>query len=135
MITQADLVTALLEHALNMSIGIKIVRPRESYQPSKDETYVDLAWLPNETVAPFVGHDTPDWYQGILQVAVMTPENTELVEAASVVDDVISYWEKGTVIDGNGFRIKINRQPWPAPSFKDESWDRLPISISYQIMA
>lgn len=135
MISQADLLTALFERAANMSLGLKVVLPRDSYGPDKDETFLDVAWLPNETTSLYVGRDAPDWYQGILQIAVMTPENTSLVDAASVVDDVIGYWEKGTVIDGNGFRIKINRQPWPAPSFKDESWDRLPISISYQIMA
>lgn len=135
MIEQSALITALFEHAMNMSLGLKVVLPRESYQPTKDETFLDVSWLPNETVAQFVGHDTPDWYQGFLQVAVMTPENTSLVDASSVADEVISYWTKGTVIDGGGFRIKINRSPWPAPSFKDESWDRLPISIPYQIMA
>lgn len=135
MIEQSALVTALFEHAMNMSLGLKVVLPRETYQPGKDETYLDIAWLPNETVAPFVGHDTPNWYQGILQVAVMTPENTSLVDAASVVDEVVSYWTKGTVVHGDGFKIKINREPWPAPSFKDEGWDRLPLSISYQIMA
>lgn len=133
--TEAELLTLLFERAANMSLGYEVVLPRTAYQPKKDETYLDVAWLPNESTDAFVGDDTPTWHQGILQIAVMTPEGTSLVDAATVVDQVVGYWEKGTVIYGSSFKIKINRKPWPAPSFKDEGWDRLPISISYKVTA
>jgi hypothetical protein len=135
MISQAELVTALFEHAKNMSLGLHVVLPREAYKPSEGEIYLDVSWLPNETVELFTGNDAAAWYQGILQIAVMTPAETSIVDASVVVDDVIAYWPKGSAIDAGNFRVKIQRQPWPSPSFRDESWDRVPISIEYKVIA
>ena len=135
MISQAELVTALFERVKNMSLGFEVVLPREAYKPVEGTTYLDVSWLPNETQEISVGNDVAAWYQGILQVAVMTPLNTSIVDASVIVDDIMSFWTKGSVIDAGNFRVKIQRQPWPSPSFRDESWDRLPISIEYKVIA
>lgn len=135
MISQATLVTALFEHAKNMSLGFAVVLPRTEYQPTAQETYLDVAYLPNTSTDLSTGFDGPVWYQGILQIAVMTPANTSLVDSSVIADDVMGFWERGSAIDAGDFRIKFKRQPQLAPSFKDGPWDRLPISISYEVMA
>ena len=135
MIEQNKLLTALFERLQNMSLGIHVALPREGYKPDVDETYLDILWLPNETNEPFVAHNSPTWYQGILQVAIMTPKNASIVDASTIADEVTAFWNKGTTIPVDGKKLTIYRQPWLAPSFKDENFDRLPLSIPYKIVA
>lgn len=135
MIEQAALITALLDRAVNMSLGLKVVLPREVFKPAHNQIYLEVQWLPNETLELYVGKDAPAWYRGLLQITVCTPAETSIIDASVVADEVISFWEKGDVIDAGDFSIKITRRPWPAPSLKDGDWDRLPITIDYRVTA
>jgi hypothetical protein len=128
----------LLDRLLTMNTGvfspaINIVTD-ETYAPAEGETYIIAIYLPNETLTRYTGDDR-GFHEGFLQVTVVSPIDGGTIPPRRIASDVIEYFKKGTIIDGNGVRVKINRQPWAAQTFKEQNrspWFRTAVSIPYQ---
>jgi predicted metal-dependent TIM-barrel fold hydrolase len=112
------------------SPDIDIITEIGHYKPTEGETYLEALFLPNETNTPHLS-EGPHRYQGFLQVTVVSPISEGELPPRRVARDVINHFAQGTIIDGDGVRIRIIRQPWAAPSLKDGGWYRTPISIPY----
>lgn len=114
---------------------IPIVENTEKpYKPTLGQEYLEVRHFvaPTETIAVTRGKKR---YTGILQVTVVYPIKAGTLLAKTLGDAVIDHFEEGTKIDGDGVRIKINRQPDQATPTPDGAWLRVPVSINYQCMA
>lgn len=134
---QGPITSALIAHfkTLPFSPEIDLVdSPEDSYQPTIGREYLLAQIMINETETFPVSNGTYR-YTGIFQVTVVYPRNAGILLAIDLADEVVDHFEKGTIIDGDGVRVKINRQPSQATPIGDDVWLRLPVSIPYQCMA
>ena len=135
---QEKIITALIDHLKLASISspdIPIVESAEtSYKPTIGQEYLSATWLPAPTNTRAVG-DGRFQYNGILQVTVVYPRLSDVTLATGIADKVVDHFKKGTIIDGDGVRVKINRQPSQATPAPDGAWLRVPVSIVYNCMA
>lgn len=115
---------------------VDVVLPLQKYDPIEGQPYIEVTFLPNTMQEPFVGNDSSKWYQGFLQLSVMWP-NKGLgdLPARDLASEVAFLWKKGTILDGDGFRVKVYRAPSIAQTMKDGAWLRVPVSIPYQVIA
>ncbi len=110
--------------------------PFQAYSPTEGQEYLDISYLPNTTTEVFVGNDTPKWYQGIFQIAVMWPDKgLGVLPARDIASQVAENWKKGPAFDGGSFRLKLPGAPSIAQTLKDGAWLRVPVSIPYQVIA
>lgn len=119
---------------LGFSPEIDVVKNIEdSYTPTIGREYIEVRWFPAPTNTPFVGKGRKQ-RTGILQVTAVVPRAEGLSFGLAITDQIIAHFEKGTIIDGNGVRIKIPVEPSQASPAGDGAWLRLPVSINYQTM-
>lgn len=111
-----------------------VANVEEGYRPTIGKMYLEARFFPAPTDTPWVGRGRYR-YSGIFQVTVVAERNNGVTEALNVGDAIVSHFEKGTVIDGNGVRVKVNRQPSQATPTGDGAWLRVPVSINYHCMA
>lgn len=131
----AKIVDAITEFAKDMTTSLEIVENEgEGYEPRIDNEYLAVKLFINDTVTRYVGAGRKQ-YQGILQVTVVYPIKAGILSATEIAGQVAGYFKKGTIIDGDGVRIKINRQPSLATPIPDGAWLRVPVSIPYNCMA
>lgn len=139
MITESKISEALLTAAVALapsSPPVGIALPFQAFSPADDEAYIDATFLPNVTQEPFVGNDSPKWYMGFLQLAIMWPDKGQGdLPARDLASEVAIAWKKGTILDGDGFRVKVYRAPSIAQTIKDGARLRVPVSIPYQVIA
>jgi len=139
MIQESLISETLFTHALATAPGspsIEVAIAHQKFDPVEGNDYLELTYLPNTTQELFVGNDAPKWYQGFLQVAVMSPNKGQGdLPARDIASELVSIWKKGTILDGNGFRIRVTRVPSIAQTMKDGAWLRVPVSIPYQVIA
>jgi hypothetical protein len=134
---QAAILEALTEHLKTFpsSPSIPIVEsPEQDYKPVLDQEYLIAQPFLDETQTLYVGAGRKV-YAGIFQVTVVYPRNSGILLAIELSDRVVDHFAKGTIIDGDGVRVKINRQPSQATPTPDGAWLRVPVSIVYQTMA
>jgi hypothetical protein len=134
---QAAIHEALVAYAKTFawSPDLDMVEDTEKpYKPTIGTEYLELREFvaPTETLTVARGKKR---YVGILQVTVVYPRNAGTVLPKVLADAICDHFEMGTKIDGDGVRIKINRQPDQATPTPDGAWLRLPVSINYQCMA
>ncbi len=137
MSAQQSIMNALEDYAkaFPFSPDIPIVVGEETpFKPTVGREYLEVRHFvaPTNTLSVGAGRYQ---YTGILQVTVVFPKASGKSIAVGIADDVIDHFEKGTIIDGHGVRVKINRQPDQATPTPDGAWLRVPVSIPYQCMA
>lgn len=128
---------ALVDHLKTIALSPEpqiVENVEDSYKPTIGEAYLEARYLPAPTNTLAVGEGR-DQYNGILQVTVVAPRNEGVEPAMAIADEVIRHFKKHTIIDGDGVRVKINRQPSQASPAGDGAWLRVPVSIVYNCMA
>lgn len=136
MTTEKAIAQAILDHsqAMSLSPSIELVLDQETpYEPVIGTPYLAGQLFTNETTTRYVDEGRKV-YQGILQVTVVYPRNHGIVDAIDVAGMVIDHFKKGTIIDGDGVRVRITRQPSHASATPDGAWLRVPVSIPYICM-
>jgi hypothetical protein len=134
---QQKIIKALIDHLkdIGLSPSLEIVESVENeYKPRLDQEYLAAQWLVSPTVTRSIGRGRLQ-YSGILQVTVVYPRNAGVLLATIIADEIVDHFKKGTIIDGDGVRVKINRQPSQATPTPDGAWLRVPVSIIYNCMA
>lgn len=138
MINKGDIPDLLISTALAMQVGTP---PLPVYQqgigePERDDKeYLAVEFVPNDTSNLFVGNEAPSMHQGFLQVTVVGVSGKGTVRLHDLAGHVIEAWKKGTTLEGNGFKLKVPRQPTDRGPVKEGKNWRIPVLIPYQVIA
>lgn len=125
----------MLSHLKGMSPLPFVVDDVETpYKPTINVPYIEVRNFVSPTNTLFVSEGRKQ-YTGIFQATVVWPKNNGIVDAVMITDDIVDRFKQATIIDGNGVRIKIVRQPSQATPTGDGAWLRCPVSITYNCMA
>lgn len=139
MINKGDIADLMLSRGLEMQIGSPALNVYQQgiVDPPKDDKgkYIELQFVPNESVNLSVGNNAASWHQGFLQATVVWPAGQGTVVLHDHAGQIIEAWKKGTILYGTGFKLKVTRQPSERGPIKDGKTWRVPVIIPYQVIA
>lgn len=64
---------ALRARVETIPLAFEVVWPKQTFEPSPDQTWLEVRHLINNGARPFLDGDDPQFRQGILQIDLMTP--------------------------------------------------------------
>lgn len=133
--TQTRITRALLGHLdgiTTISPKPYIVWPGRRQTPPIDELYLIAQVLLNEPITRGVT-DPTGRYQGFLQVTVAFPISWDdgIVPGVEAAGLVAQYFQKGTVIDEEGVRVRVIRLPTVSSPITDGAIIRVPVTIPF----
>lgn len=102
---------------------------------SKNSKWLRLTMLPAETASFGLGHNNSNQHFGLVQISVFMGLGISEYAMLVFADDIVSAFKRGTVIDTEDFRIKINTTPFRLPMLLDTNWAMLPVRIPYLCFA
>jgi hypothetical protein len=95
--------------------------------------YLEVRHMPNTNINLFIGNDATVQYQGLLQITVVYPAGQGIIKPSEVAGLIASNFAKGTVLRGDGVKVRIYQKPSVASSIQDTDRIRMPVTIPYQV--
>ncbi len=130
--TDAIIFDALLTHLKTMADVLPIAGPNITFPAAgqqKPGKYLKVDFLPNKTRQITFGPD-PQMKAGILQVSIMWPIGSGLIDLLEVEGAIIDRFKNQTFF-ASGVKITINSEPWAASPFKDVDRMNTPVNVPY----
>jgi hypothetical protein len=131
---------ALLESAqlFANSQSITIAMPNIAFVPptvSLTAKYLAAAFLPAPTAPLAVSFSGTNQHYGIFQLSVFYGQGSGEMGPARIVAQIIDWFRPGTVLDRDGFQVRILKTPYRGPLLKADPWTFIPVSIPYTSFA
>jgi len=123
--------TALNTWSLDQSTVVPIAWPNKSYTPTIGTKYIKANILTAETENPSLGDDHKR-YPGIFQLLLYMPDNKGSGDATRLADNLCEEFKRGKSFTASTVTVRILNSPSVLPSFNDNGWYVLPVSIRYQ---
>ena len=99
--------------------------------PTSGSGYLRPTWLPAETSVFGVGDDDAEVYRGVLQVDVFWPEGRGYVEPLERAGAVAEHFTKGTKMDRQGVRVRVENSPSVEQPLDEPGWTHVPVTVPY----
>lgn len=134
--TDAVIMDLLLQRLSTMTPALPIAYPNvnPSWGSNNPDSYLRATFVPNRTVTRTVGAGHQQ-HMGLMMVSVWWKAGAGLTKPLDVADRIIKHFAKGTVLEGQGLKVKIGRKPWAAPPLQDAAYIQVPVSIEYVTFA
>lgn len=120
--------------ALVLSPPLPIAWPNLAFTPPAG-AYLQADHLQAPTVNLFLSNADPDMHVGLLQVTVVAPLNQGVIGAVEIAGSIANHFGKGTALDHEGLRVRIEDRPSIAPALVDEDRLRVPVTVTYRVFA
>ncbi len=134
LVTQLDykIYAALRDRLLTMSGGYDIVEPGETYPTSADTAFILVQDVRFDPTSRYVGGDTPDEHRGQFALAVMTPLEWTHAQGLGIAGLVRAHFPKAGKYTKDDARVEILDTPSAGTAYRDEAWNRLPVTIRWR---
>lgn len=126
---------------LTMTPTMPIAWPNSSFIPptvgGKPGPYLHVRHMPNRTERLMISNATHR-YQGILQVALMTPLNWDDGLPARTSEQagiIAAHFPMDMRLVSNGVTVRITKKPDVAQGFRDDDRWLTPVSVQYECFA
>jgi hypothetical protein len=123
--------TALNTWASAQSPAVPVAWQNRAYTPTLGARYVQANILPAETENPSLGDDHKRFI-GIFQVLIYSPDNKGAGDAETLAESLFTTFARGESFAASTVTVRILDSPSVLPSFNDNGWYVLPVSIRYQ---
>lgn len=132
--TDATIFTALVTHlqGLVFTPALPIAGANVTFPPAGQPTpskYLRLAFLPNRPI-PYPIGDDPEPRQGILQVSVIWPKGSGIIDPLNVAGQIIDHFKNETLF-ATGVKITISSEPWAVGPLIEDALVQIPVTIPY----
>jgi hypothetical protein len=131
--TDAIIMSLLLDRLALMTPALPIALPGIPFPAGgaiKPDSYLQATFVPNRTVTRTVGPGRQQ-HIGIIQISVWEKAGRGQVKPLETAGRIISHFAKGTSLEGQGVRVKIDRKPWAAPPLQDAAYVQVPVTVEY----
>jgi len=123
--------TALTTWAVAQTPVMPIALQNKSYVPTIGVRYVQANILSAETENPSLG-DAHKRFVGIFQILINVKDKTGPGEAETIAESLFTTFARGESFAASTVTVRILDSPSVLPSFNDNGWYVLPVSIRYQ---
>ena len=124
-----DFCTKLAAFAATFSPDVPVAYPGVGFEPPTSGVWLELQWVPNDTVNYGMANDAPVLRQGMAQVGVCYRPGAGVVSGLTVANAVIAAFPKGTRIANE---VRVYRKPWIAAIIQDPERVMHPVTIPWQ---
>jgi hypothetical protein len=131
--TDAIIMDLLLGKLAALTPALPIAYPGVNFPPNggtKPDSYLQATFVPNRTITRTVGSGHQQ-HIGILQISVWWKAGAGITKPLDVADRIIKHFAKGTVLQGQGIKVKIGRKPYVASPLQDVGYVQVPVSVEY----
>lgn len=128
----ADIAQALFGHIRGMGSTQPIAYPNVSFAPPDDGKFLSVAFMPNRVRGDMIRFEDANEATGLLQIAVYWPLNAGMIAPQRVADSIITHFARGTVINADGFAVRVIEDPWSSTPLTDESRAMIPVTIPWR---
>jgi len=118
-------------NAFATAASITIVYRNTKYTPVEGTSYIEEYILPNVPTQDGIGTQARNRYRGILQLTVVTPEDTGKADFNTLYNTLGSYFKRGVPVIHNGTTIQIERVA-VGDDRGDSPWYKRNIDIYYR---
>lgn len=121
---------AIFDHIHGASYLPKVFYPNVDGDPSDDHLIVDILFGNTQTI----GLNSTNQNKGIINVLVRVETGKGQVRAMQIVDDVLTLFQRNTVISNNDVTVRIDLQGYISPPLPNNGWFTVPVTIPYNII-
>lgn len=118
--------------ALTLSPALPIAWPNVAFAGTG--AHLEVQYLPNRNVRPFVADDGETIHQGLLQVSVVTPLDAGITPALETAGLVVEYFPAGLALSGSGVTARVTAKPSVAPPLTEAATLRTPVTIPWRAL-
>lgn len=131
---KARVETLPLTFAQEMPADQEFVRPSDDDGPLP---YIEVRHLPNRNTRFLIGSDDPDDRRGILQLVLCYPVSRKhAYEVMSQYAGLIAAWfPKDLPLSFQGVSVRVTDTPDEAQEYREDGYDRFPVTVRYQSFA
>lgn len=115
---------------LTLDPPLPIAWPNFAFDPPPT-TYLKVDMLWNRKVNRGIPNNSATEHRGIFQVTVIAPANTGIVTPTNIAGTVAAHFKRGTPLNIQGIKVKIEGEPSLAPPLPSGDRIRLPVSIGF----
>lgn len=98
---------------------------------TEGQTWIRCFNLPNGNAPAGVGVDALNKYQGLYALNLLCPGNTGLTVSAPIVDQLLSWFKRGTKLTTSGGIIVTLERAEVSTAMMEKTWYVTPITIRY----
>lgn len=124
-----DFCDKLSAFAGSMSPALPVAFPGVGFNPPSTGYWLELNWIPNQTVNYGLAADAPVLLQGMAQVNVCWRPGPGILGGMALAGQVIAAFPKGTVI---GNTVRIYRKGWVGGDIPDPERVMLPVTLMWR---
>lgn len=121
---------AIFDHIHGASYLPKVFYPNVDGDPIDDHLIVDILFGNTQTI----GLNSTNQNKGIINVLVRVETGKGQVRAMQIVDDVLTLFQRNTVISNNDVTVRIDLQGYISPPLPNNGWFTVPVTIPYNII-
>lgn len=142
---ESALLTKAQAFAAAQSPAIAISLPNIAFTPPEAKVtvgavvtygkYLRASFLPAPSFETGIAWDAHNQHYGILQLDVFYGQGAGEYAPGRIASSIIQYFARGTELVKDGYRVRIDRQPYRASMLKDDPWMMIPVSIPYLCFA
>jgi hypothetical protein len=132
--TEACIFKAMMDHLtmLTFTPAMPIAGANVTFPPAGQPTpskYLRLAFMPNRPI-PYPIGDDPEPRQGILQVSVIWPKGTGIIDPLNIAGQIIDHFKNQSLF-ATGVKITISSEPWAVGPLIEDASVQIPVTIPY----
>lgn len=106
--------------------SLAVAWPGVQFTPPEDDSWLEMAWFPNETLNLTLGNDGSQ-YRGFGQVSCCCRPGSGDGVALALADSVIDAFPKGTVLG----IAKVESKPWASTVLTSPDRISVPVTVRY----
>jgi len=126
---------ALLKHVQTYADAnpIQVSWPNVDFDPPTDETYLDVAYIPNSANAITLQYQDEE-YLAFLQITIVAQAGGGTIKPHDVLGQVADHFKAGTDLFEDGVGVCVYRPPFSAQGLTDGDTTRYPLTIPIRVL-
>lgn len=124
-----------LKNHINAYVHLPVVMPTEQADLDTTQQQVLVSFIPNISERPFMENDSIHYYDGILQLTLMSPLNRNQENIIHHASRLIGAFPESSRIVFGGIRVHIPKRGDMTQTYRDGGMWRTPINIRYRAFA
>ncbi len=106
--------------------------PNLTFNQPDNGNFIEVVHTPNTTENTVLDNDDPGLNQGFLRLLVHYPKNIGTIIPQTIVDIILAWFAKGTILRNGGISVKVYRPPWSNGAVTTDDERFIPVIIPYQ---
>ena len=116
-----------------LPLSFPVAYPKQDYTPETGKAWIKVSHMLNTGFRPFIGNADPELRQGILQLALHTPLNSQTAEVdMQYAGQIAAHFAADRKLYHDGIKVTIQRYPDVGQAYRVDDWWFTPVNVAWQ---